>query len=391
MRGPFTRWPRGADATLAVIAFVATLITVATQDGGDSLDFDFELVERLPPAAYILLVVACAALYWRRRRPLAVFALVVVVLIIWSAAGFSGDPALVVVVALYSVGRYVEQVPPTYAAVGIAISLAVVGEIVDNESVGVIGTAVVFTFLPWYIGRRLGIRTEYLDVLRERAEYLEREREAEAQRVVAEERARIARELHDVVAHRVSMMTVQAGAANTIADEDPRSAKEAMGAVEHAGREALSELRHLLGVLRPPGGNQALDHPQQGIADIPGLVSEFRQTGIEIRLAAEGMPVGLPSLVELSAYRIVQEALTNVLKHGGPTSTCDVTVAVDGGQVVVDVANDGSRTASLPGSGHGIIGMRERVTMLGGTLDAGPRSGGGYRVVARIPTKRANP
>jgi signal transduction histidine kinase len=252
-------------------------------------------------------------------------------------------------------------------------------------------------FVAWYVGRRLRLRGE-------RAAQLLREQAAEARRIVTEERTRIARELHDVVAHRVSLMTVQAGAAKAVAAEDPEGALRAMGAVEEAGRQALDELRHLLGVLRPETDLDGLG-PQPGLADLPRLAEQLRLAGVDVSLATDGVSAELPARVDLFAYRIVQEALTNVLKHAGPGAHTEVRLGTDRRGIVIEVLDDGkglvppaaaANTFRPPESavgdrqdrrsGHGIVGMRERARLLGGTLDARPRPGGGFRVVAHLPT-----
>ena len=223
-----------------------------------------------------------------------------------------------------------------------------------------------------------------MSLLQGRAAQLEREHAAEARRAVAEERTRIARELHDVVAHRVSVMTVQAGAAKTVAANDPEGALRAMEAVEQAGRQALGELRHLLGVLRPRADVDELG-PQPGITEVPRLVDQFKEAGLDVSLTMDGAQTNLPARVDLSAYRIVQEALTNVLKHAGPSAHTDVRLHTDSHAVAIEVLDNGHGGTTLPGSGHGVVGMRERAQLLGGRLDAGPRPGGGFQVVARLP------
>ncbi|MEA3410166.1 MAG: sensor histidine kinase [Pseudomonadota bacterium] len=213
---------------------------------------------------------------------------------------------------------------------------------------------------------------------------LEREQDSEARRAVAEERTRIARELHDVVAHRVSLMTVQAGAAKTVAADDPEGALQAMEAVEKEGRLALDELRHLMGVLRPEAEDNALS-PQSGIADIPRLVEHLREAGLDVTLTTDNVQTDLPAHVDLSAYRIVQEALTNVLKHAGTSARTEVRLSTEIHGVAIEVLDNGHGATILPGSGHGIAGMRERAQLLGGSLNAGPRPGGGFQVVANLP------
>jgi signal transduction histidine kinase len=202
----------------------------------------------------------------------------------------------------------------------------------------------------------------------------------------------------------VSLMTVQAGAAKAVAAEDPEGALRAMGAVEEAGRQALDELRHLLGVLRPETDLDGLG-PQPGLADLHRLVDQIRGAGLDVSLATDGVSAELPARVDLFAYRIVQEALTNVLKHAGPGAHTEVRLGTDRSGIVIEVLDDGQgseppsaatgpfRPAESPvgdrqlrRSGHGIVGMRERALLLGGTLDARPRPGGGFQVVAHLPT-----
>jgi signal transduction histidine kinase len=380
-RGPFARWPRAADAVLAAAVFLATVFVV---DGpGDSLVF--RPIGDVPIAALLVFAVASAALYWRRRVPLVVLG---VVLIAWAVTLGSGyaDLGGAAIIALYSAGRYATE--DRWGRVGAAAAVAVVfvDGLTDPAPWGEAVFGGVVLFVAWYVGRRLRLRTE-------RAAQLLREQAAEARRVVTEERTRIARELHDVVAHRVSLMTVQAGAAKAVAAEDPEAALRAMGAVEEAGRQALDELRHLLGVLRPETDLDGLG-PQPGLADLPRLVGQVRGAGLEVSLATNGVPAGLPARVDLFAFRIVQESLTNVLKHAGPGARTEVRLGSDRSGIVIEVLDDGRGAAVSPGSGvaqgetrgHGIVGMRERALLLGGTLDARPRPGGGFLVVAHLPT-----
>jgi signal transduction histidine kinase len=380
-RGPFTRWPRISDAVLAVAMFLLTLFVV---DGpGDTLVI--RPIGDVPIAALLVFAVASAALYWRRRAPLVVLGMAVIA---WAATLGSGyaDLGGVTIVALYSAGRYATD--DRWGHVGVAAAIAVVSVDILTGPVpwgeAVFGGVVMF--VAWYIGRRLRLRGE-------RAAQLLREQAAEARRIVTEERTRIARELHDVVAHRVSLMTVQAGAAKAVAAEDPEGALQAMGAVEEAGRQALDELRHLLGVLRPETDLDGLG-PQPGLADLPRLVEQIRGAGLDVSLATDGVWAELPARVDLFAYRIVQEALTNVLKHAGPGARTEVRLGTDSGGIVIEVLDDGHGATVAPGpgsaqggvGGHGIVGMRERARLLDGTLDAGPRPGGGFRVVAHLPT-----
>ena len=213
----------------------------------------------------------------------------------------------------------------------------------------------------------------------------EAEHEAQTRRAVEAERARIAGELHDVVTHNVSVMVVQAGAARSVLDSSPDDAREALLAVEASGRTAMSELRHLLGLLAPGGGEEEdLLVPQPGAARVPALVERVRAAGLSVELSVTGAR-DLPPGVDLAAYRVVQEALTNVIKHAG-TSHAAVVLEYRPDDLLITVTDDG-RPATGPGGpgGRGLIGLRERVGLYGGELDAGPRPGGGWRVRARIP------
>lgn len=384
LRGPFTLWPRLADAVLAGVVFVLTVFQGSFEDPATAQGFNVDLPPGIPAAAYLAVAAASAALLLRRSQPLPVLAANVLTSLAWVGFGYSEDPLFGVLVALYSVGRFAELNRVHFLATGGMMALIAVSDLVAIRPISEIGVNLLVMLLAWYVGRRIHIRREYVSVLHERGAYQQREREAEARQVVADERARIARELHDVVAHRVSMMTVQAGAAKTIASKDPKGAVQAMEAVEQAGRMALDELRHMLGVLRPTVTGDELG-PQPGVDDIPRLVEQLGQTGLVVELTIDEMPEYLPARVELSTYRIVQEALTNVLKHAGPDAGAEVDISAQNGHIAVAIRDHGSGVTILPGSGHGIVGMQERAHLLGGSLQAGPRPGGGFEVLARLP------
>lgn len=375
LRGPFTRWPRAADTVLAIVVFLTTVFV--TSEGPNNDDLVIRSAGDIPIAAFFVFAVASGALYWRRSQPLVVLGVTLVALALSIGLGYSELVGIAMLVALYSVGRYVTN--DRRSSIGLGVTLAVHGFIafMDEVTAAEIGFGVFVMFLVWYIGRRIRIRGE-------RAAQLQREQAAEARREVVEERTRIARELHDIVAHRVSLMTVQAGAAKTVAADDPEGALHAMEAVEQAGRQALGELRHLLGVLRPEAEADGLG-PQPGLADVPRLVEQLRGAGLVISLAMDGVQTDLSARVDLFAYRIVQEAMTNVLKHAGPSARTEVRLTTDNDRITIEVLDNGQGATVLPGSGHGIIGMRERALLLGGSLDAGPRPGGGFQVVAHLP------
>jgi len=381
LRGPFARWPRTADAALSLLAFFMTVFVVDGPDNTSSL----RPVTDVPVLVLLLATAVTPALYWRRRAPLVVLCMA---LASWCVLIASNDvtPGWPTIIALYTMGRYAEPDwrGPAGAAAGTLLATV---DGLDNPSAWwqgpVFGGVVMFGV--WYVGCRLRLRQERLAAAR-------REEAAQARRIVDDERARIARELHDVVAHRVSLMTLQASGARAVAAEDLPAALRAMAAVEEAGRQALDELRHLLGVLRPEGGPGEL-RPQPSLADLPQLIEQVRRAGADVTLTADGLPDGLPARTDLFAYRIIQEALTNVLKHAGPGAPAEVRLRADRTGLAIEVHDGGHGVLGASGpqaapdrpGGHGIIGMRERTLLLGGTLEAGPRVGGGFRVVARLP------
>ena len=212
---------------------------------------------------------------------------------------------------------------------------------------------------------------------------LEAARTAAAERAVAEERQRIARELHDVVAHSVSVMTVQAGAVRRLLHPDQERERLALEAIEATGREALTEMRRLVGLLRDQSATPDFA-PQPSMRAIDVLLGTVRESGLPVDLVVEGTPAELPPGVDLAAYRVIQEALTNALKYAGPARAC-VTVRWKRGELALEVANDGTSEPGGDGGGHGLVGLRERVSLVGGTIESGPKEGGGFVVTAHLP------
>jgi signal transduction histidine kinase len=367
--------PVAVDVAVVVLVFGASVVNVAAQDGVG--------ISEIPVAGFLMLAIGSVALFWRRSWPLAVLGVALAMTVAWTAFGYPGNPIFIILVSLYAVGRYFPKGWISLAALAVALAVVGFGQLTDSEPVSVVFAALVATTLPWYVGRRVRIRGYYAAAARERAEALEWKRATEAQRAIADARAGIARELHDVVAHNVSVMTVQAGVARLVVADDPERAQEAIGAVEEAGRRALDELRHLLGVLRPETASGELS-PQPTLSQVDELVDQLRQTGMSISLTAD-VPSDLPVRVDLFAYRIVQEALTNVLKHGGVGAAVQVRLEESDGHLDIEVIDTGTETGTLPGSGQGIVGMKERAILLGGTFEAGPRPEGGFRVLARLP------
>jgi signal transduction histidine kinase len=275
---------------------------------------------------------------------------------------------------------------PRQAVAGLAIAVGVVAIVVRHDPRGtlweVVFTSLLFAIV-WTVGFTLGRQSKQAAEAKERAARAEREREERAHLAVAEERARIARELHDVVGHSVSVMTVQASGVRRLLRPDQEREREALLIVERTGREALAEMRRMVGVLRRPEEAPALA-PQPSLEHLDRLVEHAREAGLPVDLRIEGEVRELPAGVDLTAYRLVQEGLTNALKHAGATSA-EVLVDYRDGEIEVTVSDNGAGVGNGDGSGHGLVGMRERVSVYGGELQAGPQPGGGFRLQATLP------
>jgi signal transduction histidine kinase len=276
------------------------------------------------------------------------------------------------------------------ALVGLGIVLICAAVVAGNDPTGQFGD-LLFIYLAfiasWLGGFGLGLKFRQVTAAEERAARFEREREERARAAVTEERARIARELHDVVGHSVSLMTVQASAVRRLLRPEQEREREALLVVEQTGREALAEMRRMVGVLRRPEEAPALA-PQPSLEHLEKLVEQARESGLPVDLRVEGHPLQLPAGVDLTAYRLVQEGLTNALKHAR-AERAQVLVRYGPGDIEVTVSDDGRGAGSGDGGGHGLVGMRERVAVYGGELEAGPRAEGGYRLRARLPVKPA--
>jgi signal transduction histidine kinase len=272
------------------------------------------------------------------------------------------------------------------AVAGLAIVFGAQGFVARTDPQGGIGNflfANLVFAVVWIVGFSLGRKFEEGEEAKERAARAEREREERARAAVAEERARIARELHDVVGHSVSVMTVQASGVRRLLRPDQEREREALLVVERTGREALAEMRRMVGVLRRPEEAPALA-PQPSLDHLSRLVEQAREAGLPVELRIEGEATQLPAGVDLTAYRLVQEGLTNVVKHAQATRA-EVLVNYGDSYLEVTVMDDGQGVGNGDGGGHGLVGMRERVSVYGGELDAGPQTGGGYRLRAKLP------
>jgi signal transduction histidine kinase len=325
-----------------------------------------------------LAVVEVAPLLVRRRFPLPVL-IVVTSATFADVAVYGSLFPLPAAVAVYTVASQLDRRTSLIAGItsGAAISLLALARAGYHSP---IQTLLLFA-IAWVVGDNLGTRRAYLSELELRAERLEREQQAEKARAVAEEQARIARELHDVIAHNVSVMVVHAAAGRDAFDQRPQRAREALETIEAIGRSALGELRRLLQTVRDGDPDY---EPQPDLSRLPSLIEQVRASGLNIVLQIEGTAVPLPAAVELSAYRVVQEALTNTLKHAR-ASRVAVRLRYTPDELEVDVRDDGHAIGNGAGTGSGLIGMRERLAALGGTLSAGGAPGSGYAVNARIP------
>jgi signal transduction histidine kinase len=337
----------------------------------------------------LLYGVTALSLLVRRDHPL-------VPVVTLTAAGILGeafltgppDVATVIVLLIcvaYSVGAHAEQ---RRALLGLLLVFAVilVVTIVRHDS-DIAFPFLFFGFMPWLVGRTMRHQQALSRELAEKADRAELAREEAERRAIAAERARVARELHDVLAHNLSVMVVQASAARRILERDPDTASDAAHLIRATGREALTELRQVFGAVRR-GEGEPLEGPPS-IKQVERLATRAREAGLGVRVRVEGNPVPLPAGVDVTAYRVVQEALTNAIKHAGPARAV-VTVRYEPWELVVEVEDNGagptgSGGLSATGGGHGLVGMRERVEVYGGRLQAGRRRGGGYAVRARLP------
>ncbi len=382
------------DSFWAVLLLGLSAITIAEQSTGSG--HASGLVRGVVDLAL------CTVIALRRRWPekmLLLATAVGVAQLVFDTGQSIADFAMLVII--YTVASGNTRWASRYALIGglIAPTLAQLRWADPDQSMttSVIGT--VFTTVPfvlaWVLGDSMRTRRAYWAQLEERATRLEKEREQQSRMAVVAERARIARELHDVVAHNVSVMVVQADGAAYVLDASPEQAKQALETISGTGRQALAEMRRLLGVLRTEEGGEGGEYvPQPDVEQIGDLVEQVRGAGLPVEFQVEGAPRPLPSGVELTAYRIVQEALTNTRKHGGPGAGASVRLTFfdDGLGLLVEDDGRGAQqelyeAGGADGMGHGLIGMRERVGMVGGTLDAGPRPGGGFRISVLLPIK----
>jgi signal transduction histidine kinase len=368
------------DALLATVFLVAVLVGHFAATGNAGAKY------RDANAWSVLLSIGVAVpYYWRRHAPLVVLLISELSVVLLTIGDYqTGAAPTVLLVGVYTVAAWCDRRDRVIGAAALVAGLAVVGV------VGIPGSNaadLVFTFVlfaaAYLFGSTMRNRRLYGEQLEERAVALERERDEETKRAVTEERLRIAQELHDVVAHSMGVIAVQAGVGAHVIETDPAEAKKSLEAISHTSRSTLAEIRRMLGVLRDDQGVSYT--PAPGLADLDRLVRDVGAAGLDVEVRSEGTRTELPPGVDFTAYRIVQEALTNVLKHAG-RARATVVIGYEEDAVRVEILDDGRGVngQSAPG-GHGLIGMRERVSVYGGTFDAGPRVGGGFRVAVRLP------
>ncbi|MFJ4790607.1 sensor histidine kinase [Streptomyces sp. NPDC088794] len=382
--------PLALDAALAFGVLVCMVAgSYVDPHGKHGVDWGIRTPDAL---SLVLIVLGALALVFRRRAPRTVLALTGTVSLIECVVGDPRAPvAMAAVIALYTVAYTTDRA--TTVRLGLLTMTVLTG------------ASMLAGPLPWYAQENLAIfawtgigatagdavrsRRAVVQAIRDRAERAERTREEEARRRVAEERLRIARDLHDVVAHHIALVNVQAGVAAHVMDKRPDQAKEALAHVREASRSALNELRATVGLLRQSGDPEAPTEPAPGLDRLDELVGTFRSAGLRVEVARSDHGTTLPAAVGLAAYRVVQEALTNVQKHAGTEAKAEVSVVRVGPNIEITVLDNGAGEDDDPesGGGHGLLGMRERVTALRGTLTTGPRYGGGFRVHAILPVK----
>jgi signal transduction histidine kinase len=377
--------PHAIDALLALAFTGAALWTAAARVGehdayrGD----DF--------FGILLLLLQTLPIAFRSVAPLAALTVSVAAISLHIATGYEGVPAgtFAALVILYSAASLTDMRQAFLAAVITAAGLTIYFA-TDRGNPG--PTAAVTTSATYAAAWGLGIyarsRREYTNVIEERASLLEREREVRAREAVADERARIARELHDMVGHALNLIVIQSGGAQRVFESRPELVRDSLAAIESTGRQALTDMERMLGMLRATDATEEALSPQPGLSDVEVLAARVSEAGLPVEVTVEGTPAALPSSVDLSAYRIIQEALTNAIKHAS-AAHAGVNIRYGADSLELEIVDDGQgvsrESVSNNGGGRGLIGMRERVALFGGELSAGPRPGGGFRVHARLP------
>ena len=365
------------DVGVALAAGVLTVAGIASADEAGSVPPDV--------LGYSLGIAAAAALLWRRGFPVAVLVAVEAINVVYHAIGYPGGPPVVSLwVALFSAAAFGRQA----AALGgllVWLAISALAQLVFGNDVAtyVVAEAALISS-SYLLGSLLRSRDQYRAEMVERARLAEAQLEREAEQRVIEERLRIARELHDVMAHTITAITVQAGSGVDVFDERPDQARAALEAIRGLSREAMRELRATIGPLRDKGAGEPDLLTAPGLAKLDGVIDTVERAGVQVELVRDGDVRSLPASVDLTAYRIVQESLTNVVRHAGARHV-SVVIRRDPDAVTLEVRDDGGGPNGRVPGGHGITGMAERVQALGGTFSAGGAPGGGFRVIATLP------
>jgi signal transduction histidine kinase len=377
------RWPPRLDLLIAAGLIVLSLCEVWLNQ---------LLVPK--PAAAVCELVTAAAVAWRRLMPLTAISVAGAACVAEAASGVPMQqpavPLVCAVILTYSLVSYA-SLRRALAGTGLLVIWITAQIIAAHQSAGTFEFAALFIGGAWAMGRLVRIRAAQAAAAQRQADRLAAEKDAETRRAAAEERSRIARELHDIIAHSVSVMVVQAGAAEQVLPGDQDGAAAAMRAVQQAGREAIAELGRLLGVLRD-GGEEVGLAPLPTLGELPKLIDQSRDAGVPVEVKVHGEPRPLPAGIELAVYRIIQEALTNTRKHAGAGSAASVALTYDQAAVTAEIRDNGpapsDRYADGAGTGNGLAGLRARAATCGGSLEAGPTADG-FRVIARIPAQEA--
>ncbi|MBI5948217.1 MAG: sensor histidine kinase [Chloroflexi bacterium] len=374
------------DALIAVTLAAAAIGVVASRNGDERFREDDFI-------GTVLVLFQTLPVAWRRVAPLGVVVVTGAAIVLYAAMGYAvvQPGTFGSLIAVYTAATLTTGLTAAVAVVATALALggyfATTRD--DFSSAGAAGTAATWA-VTWFVGTFVRVRGEQAEAAGARAAALEREREALAKEAVAAERARIARELHDIVGHALNVVVLQAAGAQRVFESRPEAARDSLASIEAAGREALSDMERMLGLLRAAdGGGEALA-PQPRLASVDNLAAQVSEAGLPVDVSVEGSRMDLPASVDLSAYRIVQEALTNALKHS-QASRVRVAIRYGDNSLELDVVDDGRGSPKQGGGdsegGRGLVGMKERVALFGGDLVAGPAAGGGYRVHARLPFK----
>jgi signal transduction histidine kinase len=374
------RRPWVVDAALAAVILVAALVSAGTPA---------EQFREPDATAYLLISLGALPYVVRRRWPLPVLVAASIPVVALLALGYSSAViGAALFLAAYTVAAHegpgVTAVAAGYSAV---VTVLVVAVAPEAMGIGAVVTNAALFIGAFALGRTAHVRRENVALLQERAQLAEQARAEEARHAVADERLRIAQELHDVLGHSLGVIALQAGIGAHVIDADPAEAKASLEAISRTSRSSLAEVRRILGALRTDATGSGY-HPPQGLDALDALAAELTGAGLPVEVRVLGTPNQVPAALGLTAHRVVQEALTNVVRHAGPDARAVVTVRYADRQVSVEVSDDGQGVPAPVGghrAGHGQLGMRERVAVWGGTLQAGPRPGGGYQVVATLP------